>query len=340
MAESTLSLTVEDLRDAIAEFVYGGSGDYSDGTFTAQEQGVIERIRKGGMRLAYHPPPIMGKHHEWSFLSPVATLSLNAQITAGTVTYTHSNRRVVFTTAHTLTDATAPIYKIEIDGIDYTVDSRHDATNLVLPVGDNPGADVSTASTYRLHQDDYTLPDDFSRLIDDFTFSQADNAWYTVKLVGEARIRTMRQRSSNANFSSSDPQFCAIRPLANVPATGTRKEVIFWPNIVSSATVQYRYRVRPDAETSGYIYGASDHSDMFHYACLAEAELYLDHARGPMYERFSEALAASVMADSTDNKPRQLGYNGDSSDGMSTTGVGRHYLYGAGVTYKDFGVEK
>ena len=104
--------------------------------------------------------------------------------------------------------------------------------------------------------------------------------------------------------------------------------------------MEYRYRVRPDTEASGYIYGASDHSDMFHYACLAEAELYLDHARGPMYERFSEALASSIMADSSDNQPRQLGYNGDSSDGMSTTGVGRHYLYGAGITYTDFGVEK
>ena len=324
MAESTFTLTFGDLRKEIWEFLYGGqyvpATDAAD-TYGSHKSDVVTRMIKSGLRQAYSPPAVGEHMHDWSFLKPVTSFSLNAQITAGTVTYTHTNRRVVFTVGHGLTEATAPNYKIEIDGVNYNVDSQHDGNNLVLPTTDNPGADISTASTSRLHQDDYDLPDDFGRIMGDLTFSEKDKSWHTVKIVGENRIREMRQRDYSTT-STVDPYYAAIRPEAQstTDATGSRQVIQFWPAISSAVTVSYRYRVRAShdvTEVAKHPYGASDHSELILSSCLAVAEQRLDNERGPYYARFMDCLMSSIELDARSNRAENLGYNGDGSDGMS-----------------------
>jgi len=161
--------------------------------------------------------------------------------------------------------------------------------------------------------------------------------------VGESRIRQLRQRDRYKNYSGGDPQFAAIRAKAFTASTGTRQEVLFWPQITSAATVSYRYRVRPNKPTStghndltgDYLYGGSDHSETILYSCLAEAERRVDDERGSMWARFQECLASSVMFDTRDNRAEHIGYNGDSSDGIPVFNRNRQFLYSGQVTYKN-----
>ena len=337
MAESTLSLSFEDLRDAVYEYTYGGDGDHS-GESDANRKALVDRMIYSGLRQFYKPPPVGGRIHDWSFLMPVTTLSINAPYTTGTIAATNG---VV-----TLSAGTWPTWAasgmIEISGTDYSVATRTSGSQLVLD-DTSSASDVDASTSYNLHQDDYDLPDDFGRILGPFTFAQADNAWYTCKVVGEARIRELRQRDRYKNYSGGDPQFAAIRAKTFTASAGTRQEVLFWPQITSSATVTYKYRVRPNKPTStghddltgDYLYGGSDHSETILYSCLAEAERRVEDEKGPMWARFQECLASSVMFDSRDNRAEHLGYNGDDSDGIPIFNRNRQFLYSGQVTYKN-----
>ena len=346
-----LALTFEDLRDRVAEHQFGGSGDYSDSSFTTEEQAVIDSLVADGLRQFYKPPMVDGKRHDWTFLSPVDTFTINTPQSSGTIQYDHTGHangeRAVLLSSATFDAESSGGWDysqsmIEIDGVDYQISSRYDATTLLLSSTNNPGSDVAAGKSYEVHQSNYILPNDFGRLVEDPTFAQKDNAWYTLKMVSEARIRELRQRSFNQNFASGKPQFIAIRPLKNDPTTVNQKEMVFWPDVSSSATVIYRYRVRPGlptstTEPSGYVYGASDHSDTILYSCLSESELRLDGGRGGYYQKFLDCLAASTQFDRNDNKAQVLGYNSDASDHHDVFSIRRTYLYGSGVTYKGTG---
>ena len=201
---------------------------------------------------------------------------------------------------------------------------------------------AGTLKSYSLHKDTYELPATFSRVVGDITFTQTDNAWYTVKQIGEARIRELRQRNFHTNYSNTgDPQFFAVREAAHDFTTVGRKEIMFWPNITATATALYQYRVRTDwsanTHKASYPPGAADHSETILMSCLAQAELERDGERGQMHQRYMEALASSIATDSYDNKPTLFGYNSDSSDGANLFETRRRYLFGDGVTYKGTG---
>ena len=346
-----LALNYEDLRDRVAEYIYGGSGDFSDGSYTTAEKSVIDRTIEDGLRQFYRPPVIDGRRHEWSFLSPTESFTINSPQSTGTIQYDHTGNakgeRAILLSSSTFTAETSGGWDysqsmIEIAGIDYQIDSRHDSTPLLLNANNTPGADIAAGTSYKVHQGNYILPNDFGRLVDEPTFAQKDNAWYTLKMISDARIRSLRQRDFNQNFASSKPQYIAIRPLRNDATTVNKKEMLFWPDVTADATIIYRYRVRPGLPTSttapsGYLYGSSEHSDTILYSCMGEAELRLDGGHGAYHSRFMEALVSSISVDRYDNKSRHLGYNDDASDGGEYFNIRRQYLYGSGGSHKGTG---
>ena len=346
-----LALNYEDLRDRVAEYIYGGSGDFSDGSYTTAEKSVIDRTIEDGLRQFYRPPVIDGRRHEWSFLSPTESFTINSPQSTGTIQYDHTGNakgeRAILLSSSTFTAETSGGWDysqsmIEIAGIDYQIDSRHASTTLLLNANNTPGSDIAAGTSYKVHQGNYILPNDFGRLVDEPTFAQKDNAWYTLKMISDARIRSLRQRDFNQNFASSKPQYIAIRPLRNDATTVNKKEMLFWPDVTADATIIYRYRVRPGLPTSttapsGYLYGSSEHSDTILYSCMGEAELRLDGGHGAYHSRFMEALVSSISVDRYDNKSRHLGYNDDASDGGEYFNIRRQYLYGSGVSHKGTG---
>ena len=213
----------------------------------------------------------------------------------------------------------------DFNGVSYPIAevlAEGNAYKCILDEDDNPGTGGhQTTATFKIHQDDYNLEADFGRIVGNITFSEKDNAWHTVRIVGEGRIRELRQRDYAAS-SSTDPMLAAIVPKRTraTSATGgsTTHQIKFWPAITSAATIHYRYEVRPQAleEDTDYPYGADDHSDTILYSCLSEAERRLDREAGVYKMRFMEALAASVEKDGRANRPELLGYNSDQSDGF------------------------
>jgi len=73
MAESSLNDLYMDIAGDIGVYLGWGSKptDWDDDQFDR-----IKRYLKSGLRTFYFPPPIDGVQYEWSFLKPVATLSL------------------------------------------------------------------------------------------------------------------------------------------------------------------------------------------------------------------------------------------------------------------------
>lgn len=76
MPEPTLALTKDDLEGAIGLYLGYGAGTPNGGpAWTAETQRVVTVLRKSGERQFYYPA-IEGQLYSWSFLRPVATLTL------------------------------------------------------------------------------------------------------------------------------------------------------------------------------------------------------------------------------------------------------------------------
>lgn len=346
MAEPTLSLTWDGIRNEVYEYLFGGGDEGFTNETDNDRIRSVERACESGLRQFYNPPPIEGRTHDWSFLMPASTLSLNAAYSTGTITYDHTGgaNELQATLASGTWPSWAASGMIEISGNDHPVATRVSDTIITLDSNNNPGSDVAALTTYKLHQDDYDLPDDFGNILGNFTFAQVDNTLRTVEIVGENRMRELRQRDYNQSYSSGDPFYGAIRPKARATTTtGTRYEAMFWPDVVADATLTYRYRVMPDKPISGsgsandLIYGITQHGSAILYSCLAEAERRMEGERGTMWAQFQLLLQSSVTRDRQDNKTEVFGYNGDASDSMGMYGPRRFTLFSSGVTYKGQG---
>ena len=335
MAESAFTLSFGDLRKEVSEYLYGGTG----ASAVTHKADVITRMIQSGLRQFYSPPPV-GQHlHDWSFLKPTTEKQLNAPYTSTqAVSYTASGNLVSLTAPDAWperfynedndlsfsTNANNGVF-IDLLGISYPVTQFTGARTAALSATDNPGSSNLAAADglteVKIHQDDYDLPDDFGRVMGDLTFSEKDKSWHTVKIVGENRIREMRQRDF-AVGSTTEPYYAAIKPKAQsaTDSIGSRQVIQFWPAITSDATISYRYRVRAShdvTQTNKHPYGASDHSETILSSCLAAAEQRLDGQRGVHYARFMECLVASIELDARSNRAENLGYNSDGSDGAS-----------------------
>ena len=79
MAESGLSLTRNDLRNAAA-FLFGGGVDYT--ALAATELTIIDRCIDSALRSVYDPTPLEGEmlSHQWSFMRPEMTISIGPAV--------------------------------------------------------------------------------------------------------------------------------------------------------------------------------------------------------------------------------------------------------------------
>lgn len=78
MAESTLSKTYDDLRLAVARYLDFATSSADLDNMDDRQDAVIEDCVVGGISQFYYPPAGSGESHRWTFLRPVAQLSLTA----------------------------------------------------------------------------------------------------------------------------------------------------------------------------------------------------------------------------------------------------------------------
>lgn len=82
MAEPTLSLKKDDLEALVGDFLgYGRGAEFGDTAWSDDQQAIITEVRHSGERQFYSPPAVpelrLGAGHRWSFLQPVANLTLH-----------------------------------------------------------------------------------------------------------------------------------------------------------------------------------------------------------------------------------------------------------------------
>jgi hypothetical protein len=146
---STIIYTYSDVVEHLLDWVGVTSTD-----------AVLLRKVKRAIEAAYREMPNL---KNWTYYMVAgARLSTVASYNTGTIAYTNSTRTV------TLTSGTWPTWAkygvLRIADVDYEVESRESSTSLTLSINKNPGADVSSGTSYLIYRDTYPLPVNFAAM--------------------------------------------------------------------------------------------------------------------------------------------------------------------------------
>lgn len=308
MAESTLSLTYDDLRRELGRFLGFGRHPAGDGSlqgWSADQVADSEDILKAAGRLIYAA-------HRWSFLFPLNTFTTSAAYTTGTV--------AIAAGVVTLTGGTFPSWaadgEITVLGVTYTINTLDGNTQVTL---DDTSVTVAAGKTFQLTRPAYTLPDDFGTLQGPITFRPGANSYYgPIEIFGESQIRTRKQ----STLITGVPRRAALRPKAHTPTTGQRWELILDPDPDAEYVLYHRYGVNPNAltATNKYPYGGMKYGELWIAATLYAAEQrFKDVSEWQWKGVFEERLGHAIGMDEKDAAPDFLGYNGDRSPYASHT---------------------
>ncbi|HVL15844.1 MAG TPA: hypothetical protein VM529_24950 [Gemmata sp.] len=79
MPESTLSLTYYDFKAEVATYLGWGRGsDNGDTAWTTLQEAELDYIVRSGLRQVYFPPAEAGVSHQWSFLKPQGSVTVES----------------------------------------------------------------------------------------------------------------------------------------------------------------------------------------------------------------------------------------------------------------------
>lgn len=323
MAESTLSITLTDLRNRVG-YLLGYGRNYA--AYSADQQADVDASIEDGYRWFLYPAQVPGAPipYAWRFLKVPATLVLWAPVEE------LAGRTVVaagpIIGGATPMNTSVPVVlremvgsTISINGVgDFEIASYFNESYFFV-VGNAMFAAndlFAIAATGRVR-----LPDDCATILDDELTYQSSGLGRTVRLIDEPQIELMRQRDEN---SPGTPVAACMRHVRSDQAAGQASELLVYPNPSSDVTVNYTYQVRTDKLTTAnpFPLGGMEHGDTVLAGCLAAAEYHiLDDRKGPRWEEFVTRLNVSVANDRRDAPPRRR-YNGDGSDGRGRWGRG------------------
>ena len=276
-----------------------------------------------GYRRFLNPPPINinGRQiaHRWSFLHPVTTLTTSAPYSTGTIAYDHSGGANELQI--TLTTGTWPSWaadgSITILSTTYAVATRTSDSIILLSTGDNPGADISSGTSFELGRQDMDLDDDFGGIEGTITY-QGQAGKPPINIIGANKILELRNRQS---VPIRSPYVAAVRIRdTQTTTTGARWEVMFYPTPDAAyvLTFQYIALVTELDTTDTAPVGGMLHGETIMASIMAVAEAQLEPAPSQFnwVARFERQLEASVRLDMAANTPEFFGYNADHSDAI------------------------
>lgn len=331
MAESSLTLALEDLRIAVARamsYAVHSSSAYSG--LASEKKTEVDAIVARGIRQFLVPPPLPGERtsHRWSFLVRPATLTLNAQ-SAPTDTVTVVSGVGTMSGGTLATWIASGVVQFDGAGPHYHVASRDSSTQFTL---EDTSVSKSAGTTVVFRQSIADLPDDFGGIATPMTVGIGTGN-RELRQVNEAFLRTVQQ-GDGAN--SGAPLMFAVRPRTWPSSTtaSTRWEAMFWPFPDSATVLDYVYTTDVNYPTGATYYpvGGLSHSETILASCLAIAEDY-DNSRAPRYAGngglFMQRLMASVLRDRANN----VGLVGYNTDGDARMGRWSPRPRGGSVTY-------
>mgnify|MGYP006908209765 CR=1 FL=1 len=119
------------------------------------------RTLKNAIVTAYR---LLPNSHRWAYYDRQYTLASEASQTTGTVTYVDSSRELTLSGATWPSNATR--YRVYINDKNawFPIASRTSSTVVVLDANQNPGSDITTASSYTLSRTHYPFPANFRKM--------------------------------------------------------------------------------------------------------------------------------------------------------------------------------
>lgn len=316
MAESTLSLTLSDLREQVS-YKLGHGRAYPS---VASKQDHVDDVIKRGLRQFYlhpiHPViPDLRRQHRWSFLEPWTTIVL-WDTTTGTI------GSVDVVSPYGITATSAVFYDsmvghkivIDSDSSEFTIESTNGTfgtAGTTATVTEDP---TGKSGTFTVTADgDYRLPDDWggkaSQLIYDDQIGFGPIEWRASEHITEAR---------NDYTSTGHPAIAAVAPVSHDGSSGQRWNLRVHPAPDADYTLHYKYRVLADAlvaTTNEYPYGGMEYGDAIMASCEAIAELEKQNAHGGMWEHYITLLQSAINSDRNNVESKTLGKNTNPDDG-------------------------
>ena len=315
MAESTLSVDYDDLREEIAYFLGYGR---SSANWSADQTSTISSVLKSGLRQFYNPPrlPSDASAHQWNFMYPVTTLTTGSTTGTmdGTATTTLTATTSVFEARMANPDSDFPTtVTFTTSGTSYTISGYTSGT--VVTLSSTASAEASGDTFTISSQRDYDLPDNFGAIHGKITYSSTNN-YSSIPIIGEGQIRDLRRGATITSF----PTHCAIRPKTTDGTNGQRFEIMFYPAPDASYVLSYAYTPLTDVldATYKYPYGGEIHGETILCSCLAVAEQRLEDQKGVKWQDFMDKLQTSIDLDRKNWTPETLGYNHNNSEGFIT----------------------
>lgn len=296
MAESTLSLTYEDLgRSTAFDLGWRRFATVAEG-LTAAQFANVEAANEVGYRNFLTA-------HDWSFKRPRATFTLwttatgtaeaalTTTVTATTATFFPSM------IGHTIVFASATEYTITA----YT-------SSTVVTVDTTAVADSSTTFTIT-PTGAYRLPDDFGSLRSThILFAAGTNDSRIITVTSESLITSALQRDANL----ARPTMAGVRPLVLGSSGGQRFDLGIHPIPDQDYVVNFRYEVHPDALTAGlYPYGGLKFAETIRQACLAAAEEMFNDHKSNRRSEYALTLRTAIADDNRSNRSDRLGISLD-----------------------------
>lgn len=323
MAESGLSLGWTDFKSEVGFYLGYGR---TIASFSTLQEAEVELIVHAGIRRVYFPPATQGVQlgYEWSWLRPTTTINLGASGTDGAITGTTSFDSATFSdwvaqgiTADDYLSVTS-VDSGDTEVAEYSIASV--ATGAITL--DNPSTRTGetvpangTRLTFRLIRSpaNYNLPDGVSRIVGSLHF--ASNEYRReVLIVPIGRLLEMRARSSLTGY----PEYAAIRYKTSDQTTGSRQEILFFPEPDTYKVLSYEFEVYQGNLTDGapYPLGGMKMSELYVESCLAVAEQRANDNSGLHTNLFNILLADAVARDRS-----------QSAQNFGQMGDGEHQVY-------------
>lgn len=182
----------------------------------------------------------------WKYYMTEYSLFTPEPYGTGTVSYTQSNRTV------TLTTGTFPSWAqyghIRIGNTYYNIDSNPTNTTLILTIGNNPGQDIASGTTYQLYQSVFPLPADYRS---QFAWNVPATPW-AGRFINPSEWMALERRTA----AGGNPQYWTI--MSHPKFLGSMA-ICLWPHPVTAGTYGGIYQRKPrDLQVSGWATADTD----------------------------------------------------------------------------------
>jgi hypothetical protein len=241
--------------------------------------------------------------HDWTYLSPLASIVLWTDIAVGTPT--------VSADSTTMTASTASFYEsmigstITVTGIGTrTITGYTSSTVLTID------STFAGSHTFSFTADGvYGLPDDFGALVERFSW-KGELGYRALELTTTQHIGDLKSIEDDA---SGEPVWASIVPRVNTSTKGQRWDLEVWPVPQTLRTFRYRYRRDPQTMTGDaeYPWGGPPHATAILSAVKAKGEQEKNQVRGPWTEQYEKVDLPLAIQRDLDMRPRNLGENLD-----------------------------